>query len=64
MPQRPLSAEDIALAQSFGQLAHEAAGLQYTEDRQKIFRSSRPDEIDADLFRRGEESARQIWPGH
>ncbi len=61
-PVRQLSPEEHALAQSFGQIAHEAAGLKYL-DGQKRFNSGRIDEVDAELFRKGEEAAKRIWPG-
>lgn len=64
MPQRDLrTAEQIALHESFGELAARAAGLTHTEDGQKIFRTSRPDAEDERLFLAGEASARRIWPG-
>ena len=62
-PQRQLTAEDIALGESFNEIAAKAAGLTRTEDGEKIFRPSRPDEEDARLYQVGEASARRIWPG-
>jgi len=64
MPVRQLSAEDIALNQSFNAIAAQAAGLVRDPDSgQKIFRSDRPDQEDERLFLAGEASARKIWPG-
>ena len=60
VPVRQLSAEEIALAQSFNAIAQEAAGLRINEDGQRRFRL---DQENADLFRRGAEAAKRIWPG-
>jgi hypothetical protein len=59
-PVRQLSAEEHALAESFNSIAAKAAGLTHTEDGQKRFRG---DQVDADLYAKGAESARKIWPG-
>ena len=61
---RSLSAEDIALAQSFGELAQRAADLVRDPDSgQKIYRHDRIDETDIDLFQRGAAAAKRLWPG-
>jgi hypothetical protein len=64
VPLRKLSPEEIALNQSFNTIAAQAASLTHDPDSgQKIFRSNCPDQKDAELFRRGEQSARKLWPG-
>jgi hypothetical protein len=60
MPVRQLSAEEIALAQSFNSIAAKAAGLTHEEDGRKRFRG---DQEDARVYAIGQESARRIWPG-
>ncbi len=64
MPQRQLTPEDVALAESFNSIAARAAGLTHDPDTgQKIFRTGRPDAEDERLFLAGQASARKIWPG-
>ena len=61
MPQRQLTPEDIALNQSFNEIAMKAAGLVRDPDSgQKRFRG---DQIDADLYAKGAEAAKRLWPG-
>jgi len=62
-PKTQLSPEQMALHQSFASVAMRAAGLTHTEDGQKRFRSSRPDEEDERLFLAGQASAKRLWSG-
>jgi hypothetical protein len=58
------SAEQIALHESFGELAARAAGLvRDPDDGRKIYRHDRIDEVDVDLYQRGAAAARKLWPG-
>jgi len=57
---RSLSAEDIAFAEAAAGLAVDVTSQRRNEDGQPKFKG---DQLDADLFKRGEESARRIWPG-
>jgi hypothetical protein len=60
-PIRQLTAEEIALNQSFNAIAAKAAGLTHDPDSgQKRWRA---DAEDAELYRRGQEAAKRIWPG-
>ena len=60
-PQRQLTPEDIALAQSFNELAARAAGLVRDPDSgQKIYRHDRIDETDIGLYRAGEAAAKRL----
>jgi hypothetical protein len=61
MPQRQLTPEDVALAESFNAIAAKAAGLTHDPDSgQKRFKA---DVEDARLYAMGQASARKIWPG-
>ncbi len=58
------SAEQIALHESFGELAARAAGVvRDPDDGRKIYRHDRIDEVDVDLYQRGAAAARKLWPG-
>jgi hypothetical protein len=65
VPQRDLrTAEQIALHESFGELAARAAGLVRDPDSgQKIYRHNQVDEVDIGLYRAGEAAAKRLWPG-
>jgi len=63
-PQRDLrTAEQIALHESFDELAARAAGLVRDPDSgQKIYRHNQIDETDIDLYQRGAAAAKRLWP--
>ncbi len=56
-----LSGEDLAFAMAAAGLTVDVISQRRNEDGQPKFKG---DQLDADLFKRGEESARRIWPGH
>ena len=60
---RSLNAAEIALTQSFGQLAHEAATRRYDDQGRKFYRHDRIDEVDIDLYEKGRAAAKRLWPG-
>ena len=56
---RRLTGEELAMNETFGEIAQRAAGLTHI-DGQKRFRA---DQADADLYAKGQESARKLWSG-